>query len=328
VSERLVVIPLYPGFQALDVTGPHEVLVGANQALDHLGRSGTRYRVELAAAVPGPVTSDSGLELVAPHALVGQPGREGLDTLLLPGGNAARAVAGDDHSLVQWIRATAPHARRVATVCSGTFLAAAAGLCDGRRVTTHWSRAGQLAAFCPSAAVEPDAIFVRDGELWSSAGVTAGIDLALALVEEDIGADIAQLVARHLVVYLRRPGGQTQFATPIWSDPPAPGPIRQAKERIEADPGADLSVPALARSVGLSSRHFTRLFREQVGEPPARYVERMRVELARHLLETEPVGLDEVAERCGFGTAETLRRSFHRRLGTPSDTYRRAFART
>ena len=326
VHDRRVVIPLYPGFQALDVTGPHEVLAGANQALDHVARDTPRYRIELVSATPGPVASDSGLAIEAPDPLP-DPGRE-LDTLLVPGGNAARRAALDDSDLVAWIGATAPQARRVATVCSGTFLAAAAGLCDGRRVTTHWSRAGQLAQACPAATVEPDAIYVRDGDLWTSAGVTAGIDLALALVEDDAGADIAQLVARHLVVYLRRPGGQTQFAAPVWSDPPAPGPIRQAQDHIHADPGVDLSVPTLARDVGLSPRHFTRLFREQVGEPPARYVERVRVQAARQLLETGTTGLDEIARRCGFGTAETLRRSFHRRLGVAPDTYRRAFART
>ena len=320
-----VVVPLYRGIQPLDVVGPHEVLVGANQAADHLGRRGPRYAVELVATAAGPVPGESGLAL---HAGPLPDPALPADTLLVPGGDAARSTAADDHRLVAWIRTAAGHSRRVATVCSGTFLAAAAGLCDGRRVTTHWSRAGQLATDCPAATVEPDAIYLRDGDLWTSAGVTAGIDLALALVEEDLGADVAQLVARHLVVPLRRAGGQSQFAAPVWSDPPLPGPIRQAKERIHADPGGDLTVPALAAAVGLSPRHFTRLFRLQVGEPPARYVERIRVEAARQVLEAERTGLDDVARRCGFGTAETLRRSFHRRLGVSPDAYRRRFAPT
>ena len=325
MSERRVVVLLYPGFQPLDVVGPHEVLAGANQALDHLGRHDPRYRIDLVAAVDGPVAGESGLAVHATGPLIAPAGP--IDTLLVPGGNSAPAAT-HDVTLVDWIAATAAVSRRVATVCSGTFLAAAAGLCDGRRVTTHWARAGQLAAFRPAAIVEPDSIYVRDGDLWSSAGVTAGIDLALALVEDDLGVEVAQLVARHLVVYLRRPGGQTQFSAPVWSEPPAPGPIQVAKDRIHAEPGADLSVAALAAHVGLSPRHFARLFRDQVGESPARYVERVRVEAARQVLETERSGLEDVALRCGFGTTETLRRSFHRRLGVAPDAYRRRFAHT
>lgn len=324
VQQRRVVIPLYPGLQPLDVTGPHEVLAGANQALRHLGRSDPSYRIELVAEAAGPVTGESGLAICA-DAPLPDP-RTPIDTLLVPGGSSAHRVVDDCPALITWIQAAAPGSRRVATVCSGTFLAADAGLCDGRRVTTHWSRAGQLAARRPQATVEPDAIYVRDGNLWTSAGVTAGIDLALALVEEDLGVEVAQLVARHLVVYLRRPGGQTQFAAPVWSEPSAPGPIQQAKDLIHAEPGTDLTVAALAQRVGLSPRHFARLFREQVGESPARYVERVRVQAARQVLETERSGLDEIADRCGFGTAETLRRSFHRRLGVTPDAYRRRFA--
>ncbi len=316
---------MFPGFQPLDVTGPHEVFAGANAALDRLHRHDPRYRIELTADIPGPVRGESGLALHADHALGESTGP--LDTLLLPGGGAAPVLAGQRGDLVAWVEAAAARSRRVATVCSGTFLAAAAGLCAGRRVTTHWSRAGQLAAFCPAAIVEPDAIYVHDGALWSSAGVTAGIDLALALVEDDVGAEVAQLVARHLVVYLRRPGGQTQFAAPVWSEPVARGPIQQARDLVHADPGADHGIAVLAARVGLSERHFTRLFRDQVGESPARYVERVRVDAARQLLGSERTGLDEIARRCGFGTSETLRRAFHRRLGLAPDTYRRQFGR-
>ena len=323
MQQRRVVIPIYEGIQPLDVTGPHGVLAGANTALDALGRDGTRYAIEVVAESPGAVRAPSGLAIVAEGPLP-RPG-EPIDTILVPGGDTAACLAGADGALVQWLRASAPHARRVTTVCSGAFFAAAAGLCDGKRVTTHWSRAGQLAAACPAASVEPDAIYVRDGELWTSAGVTAGIDLALALVEDDHGATVAQLVARHLVVHLRRPGGQTQYAAPVWSEPATTSPIAAARDVVHAEPGSDLAVPALAARVGLSPRHFTRLFREQVGEPPARYVERVRIEAARALLDTTPLGLDQVAERTGFGTAETLRRAFHRRLGCAPDAYRRRF---
>lgn len=324
MADRQVVIPLYDDFQALDVTGPHEVFAGANAVLAHRGRPDRRYRLRLVATAAGPVRSESGLSVVADEAL--PPVGDRLDTVLVPGGNGSERAARDDTTLVGWLAAVAPHARRVATVCSGTFLAAATGLCDGRRVTTHWSRAGSLARFCPAATVEPDAIFVRDGALWTSAGVTAGIDLALALVEDDVGPDVAQVVARHLVVYLRRPGGQTQYAAPVWSEPAGTGPIGRARDLVHARPGDDLSVPRLAAAVGLSTRHFTRLFRTQVGEPPARYVERVRVEAARQVLESSDDGLDEVARRCGFGTAETLRRSFQRRLSMSPDAYRRRFA--
>jgi transcriptional regulator GlxA family with amidase domain len=321
-SDRVVIV-CYPGIQPLDVVGPNEVLAGANVAADHVGRGGTRYALEIVASEPGPVVGESGLAL---HAGPLPDPRRPVDTLLLPGGNVSRRTAAEDRSLVDWIGTAARHSRRVVTVCSGTFFAAAAGLCDGRRVTTHWSRAGELAATCPGATVEPDAIYLRDGDLWTSAGVTAGIDLALALVEEDLGADVAQLVARHLVVPLRRAGGQSQFASPVWTEPAAPGPIRRAKELIHADPADDLAVASVAHAVGLSPRHFTRLFREQVGESPGRYVERVRVEAARQLLESERTGLGDIARRCGFGTAETLRRSFHRRLGLSPDAYRRRFA--
>lgn len=325
---RRVVLPLFPGFQPLDVTGPHEVFAGANAVLDADGLPGPRYRLELVAAVAGPVRGESGLAVHADAAL--PPPSDPIDTLLVPGGTGVlRAV--EEGQLVAWVRAAAPGARRVATVCTGTFLAVAAGLCDGRRVTTHWARAGRLARSCPATTVEPDAIYVRDGDLWTSAGVTAGIDLALALVEADVGAGVAQVVARHLVVPLRRAGGQTQYAAPVWSEPPAAGPIRRACDLVAADPGADLSVVALAARVGLSPRHFTRLFRAQVGEAPARHVERVRVQAARQLLlDHDPQGgsasLDAVARRCGFGTAETLRRAFHRRLGLSPDAYRRRFA--
>ncbi len=326
-AERRIVIPMYPGIQPLDVVGPHEVLAGANAALDHLSRPDPRYRIERVAARPGPVVGPSGLAIVADAALPDPT--TPADTVLVPGGDGAVVASADDETLVGWLRAATPHTRRLATVCSGAFLGAAAGWCDGRRVTTHWSRAGQLATACPAATVEPDAIYVQDGPLWTSAGVTAGVDLALALVEADVGATVAQLVARHLVVHLRRPGGQTQYAAPVWSEPSATGPVARARDVVHHDPAGDWDVASLADLVGLSPRHFARVFRAEVGDTPARYVERIRVEAARALLDRpDAPGLDEIARRCGFGTAETLRRAFHRRLGCPPDQYRRRFAGT
>lgn len=323
-ADRTVVVVLFDGVQPLDVVGPHEVFAGANDVLDAEGRSDPRYRLVLAAATAGPVTSESGLQLVATRSLASIDLKR-IDTLLLPGGSGVRPAAADP-ATAAWIARAAAAARRTVTVCSGAFLAGAAGLLDGRTCTTHWARADALAEAHPAATVDADPIFIRDDNLWSSAGVTAGIDLALALVEHDLGADVAQIVARWLVVFLRRPGGQSQFAVPVWTRACEREPIRAAQAFVHADPGADLSVPALARHVGLSARHFTRLFQQQVGVAPGRYVENVRVEAARRLLETERTGVAAVATRCGFGTSETMRRAFLRRLGVGPDQYRQRFA--
>jgi transcriptional regulator GlxA family with amidase domain len=210
-------------------------------------------------------------------------------------------------------------------VCSGAFLGAAAGLLEGRRVTTHWARAGQLREAYPGLTVDPDPIYIRDGKYWSSAGVTAGIDLSLALVQEDLGVDVAQTVARWLVMFLHRPGGQTQFASPVWVPRAERSTVRAVQTLVEAAPGGDHRLPALAAAAAMSVRHFSRVFTAEVGETPSRFVERTRLEAARRELETTGDTLDVVAARCGLGSAETLRRVFHRHLGTSPDAYRRRF---
>lgn len=297
------------------------MFAAANDALDHLGLAGDRYDIQLVAATAESFESSSGLRLEPARVIEDiTPGE--IDTLVVPGGDSVRS-AGVNHELIAWIAEIAPTCRRVASVCTGTFLLADAGICAGRRVTTHWAHAGSLAKRHPDVTVDPDPIYLRDGDLWTSAGVTAGIDLALALVEADCGASVAQLVARHLVVYLRRPGGQSQFATPVWSEPTEVAPIRAACDLIHQRPEGAWTVADLAAEVGVSERHFTRLFRAEVGESPGRYLDRVRVEAARAILETEPVGLDVVARRCGFGSSETLRRAFHRRLGVSPAAYRR-----
>ena len=323
MADRTVVIVGYPGLQSLDVTGPFEVFAGARRAATALGIDGG-YDVRLVASDAGPVTSESGLTLGAGPL----PGpRSRIDTLLLPGGGGVEA-ARHDPGLIDWVRRAAPRARRVATVCSGAFLAAEAGILDGRRVTTHWARAAQLASDYPSVVVDADPIYVRDGTVWSSAGVTAGIDLALALVEDDLGTDVAQLIARWLVMFLHRPGGQSQFATPVWVRRAVRSPVRDAQARVEAVPGDDHPVAALAASAAMSERHFTRVFAAEVGETPSRFVEQVRTEAARRELEVTDDTLDVIAVRCGFGTSETLRRTFRRRLQTSPDAYRRRFATT
>ena len=213
----------------------------------------------------------------------------------------------------------------MATVCSGAFLGAAAGLLDGRRVTTHWARARQLAEDYPGVTVDADPIYIRDGKYWSSAGVTAGIDLSLALVQEDLGVDVAQTVARWLVMFLHRPGGQTQFASPVWVPRAERSTIRAVQSLVEAAPGGDHRLPALAAAAAMSVRHFTRVFTAEVGETPSRFVERTRLEAARRELEDTTDTLDVVAARCGLGSAESLRRVFQRHLGVPPDAYRRRF---
>ncbi|MFT3852557.1 MAG: GlxA family transcriptional regulator [Ilumatobacteraceae bacterium] len=317
---RHVVIVAYEGVQPLDVVGPHEVFAGADASAGRRGRQG--YRVTVAAAHGPEVRGESGLRLVAdplPHPST-------IDTLILPGGDGVHE-ARRDPVLMAWLRVAAPSVRRLATVCSGTFLGAETGLLDGRTVTTHWARAQRLAEEFPALTVDPDPIYRRDGDVWTSAGVTAGIDLALALVEDDHGAEVAQLVARWLVMFRHRPGGQSQYATSVWTRRADRRAVRAAQEAIEADPAGDHRVPVLADAAAMSARHFTRVFAKEVGEPPAKYVERVRVEAAREALESTDATLDAIATSCGFGTAETLRRAFHRRLGVAPDSYRQRFKR-
>ena len=320
---RKIAILAYPGVQSLDVTGPFEVFAGARRAAGAFGIDAA-YDVSLVAAEAGPVTCESGITLVA--SMLPSP-RVRLDTLLIPGGGGVEA-ARSDPELVGWVAETAPRARRVATVCSGALLAAEAGLLDGRRATTHWARADQLASEYPSVEVDADPIYLRDGNVWTSAGVTAGIDLALALVEDDLGTDVSQMIARWLVMFLHRPGGQTQFATPVWVRRAERSPVREAQSRVEATPDADHRVSSMAEAASMSERHFTRVFTAEVGETPSRFVERVRTEAARRELESTDDNLEVIAARCGFGTSETLRRAFHRRLRTSPDAYRRRFATT
>jgi transcriptional regulator GlxA family with amidase domain len=321
MADRVVLIACFPRVQPLDVVGPHEVFAGATRLLESVGSDAPRYRVHIVAGTPGPVTSESGLTLHAGRAL---PRTGAIDTLLVPGGDGALTVRHDARYMA-WLRRAVTRSRRVGSVCSGAFVLAEAGLLDGCRVTTHWHRAEQLRREYPALAVDADPIFTRTGDIWTSAGVTAGIDLALAMVEEDHGAELAQTIARHLVMFLRRPGGQSQFATALWSGPAARDAIRDAQQRVHADPAADHRVDALADAVSMSPRHFTRVFQSQIGESPARYVERVRVERARTLLEQEPLGVAAVAVRSGFGTAETMRRAFLRRVGVAPDDYRKRF---
>ena len=319
---RTVLVLGFEGVQALDVVGPFEVFTGASLLVTARGM-GEGYAVRVVSVDGAPVSTGTGLTLVADPL----PDPNGpVDTVVLPGGFGTDA-ARRDPVLVDWIATVARHARRVVSVCTGAVLAAQAGLLNGCVATTHWAFAPQLAREFPLVTVDPDPIFVRSSQkVWTAAGVTAGIDLALSLVEDDHGTEVAQTVARYLVMYLRRPGGQTQFAAPVWMPRARRTPIRDVQETIEAEPGGAHSIPELARRAAMSPRHFTRVFTEEVGEAPGAYVERIRTEAARRQLEESDDTVTVIASRCGFGSAETLRRNFVRRLGVSPDQYRKTFA--
>ncbi|AXK85091.1 GlxA family transcriptional regulator [Nocardia farcinica] len=303
-----VVVALADGVLLLDVAGPVQVLHWA------------RRRVRFASLDGGPVRTDVGAPLGADCAFAEVAAR--IDTLLVPG------FAPDDRPdsrLVAAVGALAGRARRVAAVCTGAFVLAEAGLLDGRRATTHWMGCGELARRFPRVTVQPDAIYVRDGGVVTSAGVTAGIDMALALVEEDQGQELARTVAKQLVVFLRRPGGQSQFSVRAQIAGPRADGVRAVVDAVIADPAGDHSLPALAARAAMSERHLSRLFRRELGTTPGRFVERARVEAAQHLLEASTDPIPVVARRCGLGSEETLRRTFVKVLGvTPSD-YRARF---
>jgi transcriptional regulator GlxA family with amidase domain len=319
VTQRRTVFVIFDGYQPLDLVGPHEVLQCAARLTDG-------YRCEIVAPRAGPVVSVSGLSVHAAHGVAGLD-PAGIDTLVVVGGGGVDK-ARQRPELVAWIAAAGARARRVTSVCSGVFLLAAAGLISGRRVTTHWSRAEQLASEHPELLVDCDPIFITDGRVWTSAGVTAGMDLALALVEDDLGRDIAHAVAQELVMFLRRPGSQSQFSVPLWSAQPRTDPIRAAVLAIQANPGAEHGITELAAHAGLSPRHLQRRFTAEIGMPPSAYVERVRVEAAQRALTESDDPVDTIARRCGFGTAETLRRAFHRTTRVAPSDYRSRFRST
>jgi transcriptional regulator GlxA family with amidase domain len=314
----------YPDAQILDVVGPLEVFARTSRWLRETGtRRADAYAVELIGLTEGVLRTSSGLRLEADRAFAAVRG--GLDTLLVSGGiGSGRAL--EDRALLQWLRRQSVRVRRLAGVCTGAFLLAEAGLLAGRRATTHWAYCDRLAAAHPDVAVEADRIYVRDGSIYTSAGVTAGMDLALALVEEDHGREVALEVARQLVLFLRRPGGQAQFSTQLSVQLAYREPLRQLQTYIVEHPDADLTVPSLARRVSMSPRNFARAFAKETGVTPARFVESARVEAARRLLEDTSAGLKEVARATGLGTAESLRRAFLRALGVPPHAYRERFA--
>jgi transcriptional regulator GlxA family with amidase domain len=299
------------------VTGPAEVLRAATK----LHPPG--YDVTIAAVEEGPLRTST-VTIVPDQPL--SACRFPIDTLIVAGGTGTRR-AEDDKALIAWLREAAPRSRRVASVCTGAFLLARAGLLDGRRATTHWASCADLAERYPAVTVEPAPIFVRDGNLATSAGVTAGMDLALALVEEDLGRDTALAAARWLVLFLKRPGGQAQFSAQLAAQTADRAPLRELQAWIPDHLTEDLSVPALARRTRMSDRNFARAFRRETGMTPAAYVEAARVESARIALESGDLPVEQIAGQAGFGTVETLRRAFRRRVGVSPVDYRSRFRR-
>lgn len=316
-SPREVVMFVYPNAHLLDISGPISLFAAANDFAGH-----EAYDVSLAASHIGNVTTSAGIALSATRRI----GRviAGIDTLLVAGGIGIDAQL-KDRPVIGWLQRQAPLCRRVASVCSGALLLAEAGLLDGRRAVTHWVRCDQLAADYPEVTVEQDPIFVRDGKFYSSAGISAGMDLALALIEEDLGAEIAAQLAREFVLYMRRSGGQAQFSPALRAQDTPPGRIAGLQQWILAHLHETLDVETLAARVAMSPRHFARRFLDETGMTPAAFVAAARVDAARQALAAGHEHIDVVAERFGFGSAERLRRTFRRHLAVTPTQFRQHF---
>jgi len=317
---KIIHVLAFANVQVLDVTGPLQVFASANDLARQQGLP-LPYAVNVIAAQAEPVMTSAGLALVAEPL----PGAETpCDTLVIAGGWGVYGAA-EDPQLVAWVRQKATQSRRMASVCTGAFLLAASGLLDGCRVATHWTRCEELARKYPRLQVEANPIFIQQGSLWTSAGVTAGIDLCLALVEEDLGRAVALDVARHLVVFLKRPGGQAQFSVTL-SLQKGGSRFSELHAWMAEHLHLDLSIPTLAAACGMSERSFVRHYRADTGQTPARAVELLRVETARRQLADSAVAIKRIAAQCGFGSEETMRRSFIRALSITPQLYRERFS--
>lgn len=331
-TPRTVVFALYDKVTLQDVAAPLEIFARANDF-------GANYKVLLASPTGMAVGTTAYARLDVDVSLDQVP--PSIDTLLVPGGVPADfSFTPGLHDIPEeptpdtvpeamaMVRTLAPRSRRIASVCTGSFVLAALGLLDGRAATTHWAHCEQMARTYPKVRVDPDSLFVRDGPFITGAGITAGIDLALALVESDYGPAVARRVARWMVVFLQRPGGQAQFS--VWAESalPASGGLRDVVDSVIADPAADHSITTMAAHAAVSERHLVRMFRDQVGMTPARFVERARLEAAKVLLATGDQSQDTVARRAGFGTPDTMRRTFRRNLGVSPGVYRNRFRTT
>jgi transcriptional regulator GlxA family with amidase domain len=325
-KERLVVVLAFEGVQLLDVAGPVQTFASANEMAKEAGPA--PYRVVVASRCGGPLVTSAGLPLLT-QPLAAAARKASVDTLILPGGPGVHAALKDKH-IVDWVRRQLSSARRIASVCTGAFLLAETGILAGRRATSHWKSCGRLQQLYPDILVDPDPIYVHDDRIWTSAGVTAGIDLSLALIEEDLGRKIAMQVARHLVVFLNRPGGQSQFSAPLEAqaaaaDGNAPNHFAPLHGWIAENLTDDLRVERLADQAGMSPRTFARVYAAKMGITPARMVERIRVEAVRRILEETDMPIKRIASECGFGQEDRLRRAFSRQVGTTPAEYRQRF---
>ncbi|PNG89548.1 hypothetical protein SMF913_25013 [Streptomyces malaysiensis] len=319
VRTQSVLVVLFDGVQPLDIAGPVDVF---SVAARYTGSEGTPpYVVRTASLGGATVRSAGGLRLVPDLDLADA---ENPDILLVPGGPGVGDVGS---GLVTWLRQRGPDVRRVVSVCTGAYLLAQAGLLDGRRATTHWEACDYFAGRFPQVMVDPNPIFVRDGTISTSAGVTTGIDLAIALVEEDYGRAVADEIARLLVVFVRRPGNQAQFSAQLSAQTARSDPLREVQYWAAANLASDLSVPALAQRAGLSPRQFARAFVEEVGVTPGRFVDLVRLEAAQRALTDTRDGVTGIARRCGYGSPEAMRRAFMRELDVSPTEYRRGFGK-
>jgi len=323
-ATRTIAILLYPGGQSLDISGPMEVFaLATRQAQEQDPHSAPLYRLCFVARERGPVAMASGMQLIADRGLDDD---EPIDTLLISGGMGdALDRARADRTLVAWVRAQASRVRRIGSICSGALLLAEAGVLDGRRATTHWLDVAELRRRYPRVQVEADAIYVHDGPVWSSAGITAGMDLALAMVAADHGRALALQVAKRMVMFTRRSGGQSQFSQMLHAQA-APDRFQELIAWLGANLQRPLDIEQLAAQVHMSPRHFRRRFQEAFGESPQRYLQRLRVDAAKALLEHTDHPLKRIAHDCGFASEEAMRRAFLREHGIRPGEYRQRFA--
>ncbi|MGR9117204.1 MAG: GlxA family transcriptional regulator [Gammaproteobacteria bacterium] len=330
---RKIGIVLYPLAEVLDITGPFEVFSFASISMQRSGLSDTPvYQIEIFAEKPGPVSTLSGLEIVATRSYL--EACDDIDTLFIPGGDVTSETATDNQAsvltntiLLDWIGSMTYKVRRLASVCSGAFLLAQCGLLDRRRATTHWDFCKAFQQYYPDIIVDPDKIFIRDGHIYTSGGVTSGIDLALALLEEDWGRELALYVARYLVVFLKRPGGQSQFSAYLTCDSSSRRDINELQAWIIENPALNHHVDELAKRMAMSPRNFSRTFLAETGMSPGKFVELVRLDAARHYLEQEDLSIESISQKTGFMDSERMRRTFIRHLGVNPKDYRERFTR-
>jgi len=325
MSAHRVTILTYPDAQTLDVVGPLEVFARSSRWLRDNGQSkDDAYQIELIAPVAGPVTMSSGLQMFAERSYQDV---DTTDTLIVSGG-LGYVESARNSDIIEWLKCIAPRSKRVVSVCTGALILARAGLLEGRAATTHWNYCEELGNNYPGVKVQPDDIFVRHGNVYTSAGVTAGMDLSLALIEEDWGRDAALAVAQELVIFMKRPGGQSQFSNILAAQHCSAERFKDLVVWIQTHPRESMEVERLADKAGMSPRNFARAFTREIGETPAKYVQRTRVEAARRDLEDSRHDMERIASRCGFMSAEVMRRNFVRILGVSPGDYRSRFQST